>query len=78
MTILDVRSPDEFSQGHVDGAINFDVQLLMRGALPNIPKNEEIVAYCRSGSRSEIAVQILKQHGYLHARNGGGLSDMAG
>lgn len=76
MVILDVREPDEFAAGHVEGAVNYSVQLLLRGILPDIPKDEEVVTYCRSGNRSGMAQSILRQHGFTNVVNAGGLQDM--
>ena len=82
--ILDVRTPHEYDgslgkacdprQGHIPGARNLDVYRLMaqspgkvRAEL-DVPEGSEIVAYCHSGSRSAIAVQVLRALGY-DARN---------
>lgn len=77
---LDVRTPAEFAEGHYPNAINHDVQLLMAGIFPDetlVPKDAEIAVYCRSGGRAGAAEQILHQAGYVHAKNVGGLSDLA-
>jgi Rhodanese-related sulfurtransferase len=72
LTIVDVRQPDEFAQGHIDGAI-----LMPLGNLPNtysnLPKKGKLIVYCRSGHRSAQAVQFLLDHGYSNAvsMNGG-------
>jgi phage shock protein E len=76
MVILDVREADEYAAGHVKGAINYSVRLLEKGSLPEIPKEEEIITYCRSGARSGNAQNILKQNGFENVKNGGGLEDM--
>jgi thiosulfate/3-mercaptopyruvate sulfurtransferase len=84
VTVLDVRSPEEYDgtfgapcdprQGHIPGAINLDVQELVRlsvgelGERLALPEGTEIVAYCHSGSRSAAAVRILASLGY-NARN---------
>lgn len=75
-TIIDVRTPEEFSGQHVPGAINIPLdQLSMRmDEIKEMPK--PIVAYCRSGNRSGMAVGIMKQNGISDAVNGGGISDM--
>lgn len=75
-TILDVRTPAEYNSGHIDGAINIPVdQVASRiDEIKDMPK--PIVAYCRSGNRSGMAVSILKQNGITDAINGGGIDDM--
>lgn len=77
MTIIDVRSKQEYDQQHVDGALWFDVESLIAGQLPPVDKQEEITLYCRSGARSNMAKQLLERHGFSHVANGGGLSHMA-
>jgi len=77
---LDVRTLAEFAEGHYPNAINHDVQLLMAGTFPDeslIPKDAQIAIYCRSGGRAGAAEQVLHQAGYVHAKNVGGLSDLA-
>lgn len=70
--IIDVREPQEYSEGHVDGAINLPPNALMNGAkeLADVPKNAEIIVYCRSGSRSNVAINILRTLGYKNLTNG--------
>lgn len=75
-TLLDVRTPEEFNSDHIEGAINIPVDQLNNRidevkALPT-----PIVAYCRSGNRSGMAVSILKQQGITDVTNGGGIDDM--
>ncbi|MEJ7829832.1 MAG: rhodanese-like domain-containing protein [Segetibacter sp.] len=75
-SIIDVRTPEEFSQGHFPDAINIPLDQVPQ-RLPefrDMPK--PIVAYCRTGNRSGMAVSILKQNGIAEAVNGGGLDDM--
>ena len=84
LPVVDVRTPTEYDgtagqpcdprQGHVPGARNLDVYRLMEmtgeqieGEL-GLPPGGEVVAYCHSGSRSAMAVQILRALGY-EARN---------
>lgn len=75
-TIIDVRTLEEFSAQHVPGAINIPVdQLSTRiDEVRNMPK--PIVAYCRSGNRSGLAVSIMKQNGIADALNGGSIVDI--
>jgi rhodanese-related sulfurtransferase len=61
--LLDVRQPEEFAQGHIQGAV-----LMPLGSLPNsyrqMPKGVKLVVYCRSGHRSAQAVSFLRAQGY--------------
>ena len=72
--LIDVRSPEEFTSGHAEGAINFDVQRLMKGKMPDLAKNVKLKLYCRSGGRAELAKNILEQHGFSDVENLGGLN----
>lgn len=69
---IDVREPYEYETGHVEGAINIPPFDLMRGAheLKGIAKDTPIVLYCHSGSRSNVAMHILKGMGYTNLTNG--------
>ena len=70
--IIDVREPFEFATGHVNGAINIPPSKLMAGdkKLNDIPKDAEIILYCRSGSRSGVSAHIMKSMGYTNITNG--------
>jgi rhodanese-related sulfurtransferase len=70
--IIDVREPFEYASGHVEGAINIPPRDLMNGAkqLSDVPKDTELILYCRSGSRSRTAAMILAQQGYSSIVNG--------
>lgn len=69
---IDVREPEEFMMDHVDGAINIPPGELINNpkSLQVIPKDEEIVLYCISGSRSNASIHILKSFGYTNLANG--------
>ena len=75
-TILDVRTPEEFSGNHYPGAINIPLNELPQRMEEIKAMKQPIVAYCRSGNRSGQAVSILKQNGFTEVYNGGGLDDM--
>ena len=63
--ILDVRSTEEYAEGHIPGAINIPHdQLSSRLAEIGAHKNKEIVLYCRSGRRVGIAADILQAAGF--------------
>lgn len=70
--IIDVREPEEYVTGHVEGALNIPPSELMNGAkqLAKIPKDTEIVLYCRTGSRSNVAISILRSLGFTNLVNG--------
>lgn len=75
-TVIDVRSPQEFAGKHYPNAINIPLEQVPQkiNTIKDMPM--PIIAYCRSGNRSGMAVSILKQSGITDAINGGGLNDL--
>ncbi len=65
--LLDVREAMEWQEGHIPGAIHIPLGQL-RARLSELPREKEIVVYCRSGQRSYYACRILNQRGF-RARN---------
>ncbi|USE35600.1 rhodanese-like domain-containing protein [Endozoicomonas sp. SCSIO W0465] len=75
--LVDVRTPAEYSAGHLTGAINIPFQDIVEGlAQRNIPRETDIVLYCRSGSRSGKAQKALVNVGYQRALNAGGYEQL--
>ena len=66
--ILDVRSPQERSQGYIPGSQLIPIDTIQR-RLAEIPKNRPIVVYCAVGSRSRAAAQGLSRLGYPEVYN---------
>lgn len=63
--ILDVRTPEEFSQGKMEGAINIDFYSAdFEEKINQLDKNKEYLIYCRSGNRSKSAMAIMKELGF--------------
>jgi len=58
LTLLDVRSTEEFAAGHVPGAINIPVDQL-EGRLSELKSGDEIVVYCFAGPRAAAALELL-------------------
>jgi rhodanese-related sulfurtransferase len=69
--VVDVRTPQEFSAGHIPGAVSIPVDEL-RSRLEEIPRGREIVAYCQVGQRGYLATRILRQAGFSASNIGGG------
>ena len=61
--VLDVRSPQEYAEGHVPGAVNVPHDQLA-SRLDEVPKDKDVVLYCRSGRRSALAADVLAANGY--------------
>lgn len=70
--VLDVRSKDEYSCGHIRNSINIPVEQLSNNLSKLKDKNKCIITCCASGMRSASANRILKSNGYLQVYNGGG------
>lgn len=73
--LVDVRTPQEFQTQHLESAINFPLNSI-NVAFNDIDKDREIVVYCRSGNRSGQAERYLKQMGFTHVHNGGGIQEL--
>ena len=74
--ILDVRTREEYDQGHIPGAVlipNTEIEAKAADLLPD--KGQLILVYCRSGRRSKLAAQSLADLGYTNIREFGGILD---
>lgn len=74
--ILDVRTENEFAQGHIPGAIlipDYDIESRAEEELPD--KKQLILVYCRSGRRSKNAAAKLAEMGYINVKEFGGIMD---
>ena len=69
--LVDVRTPQEFCQGHIPGAVNLPVDEL-RQRLDELPRDRQIAVYCQVGQRGYLATRILLQAGFSAANIGGG------
>lgn len=76
--LLDVRSPQEYKEYHLEGSINipvYDITKYIKNIIPN--NNTQIIVYCQSGSRSKEAVNLLEKRGYKNLYNiEGGLDNI--
>ena len=74
--ILDVRSREEYDQGHIPGAILIPDTEIEAKAADLLPDKEQLIlVYCRSGRRSKLAAQSLADLGYTNIREFGGILD---
>ena len=79
VVVLDVRSLEEFEQGHIPGAVllpDTDVRENASSVIPD--KTQIILVYCRSGRRSEGAARVLIELGYTRVYDFGGIADWVG
>ena len=75
-TVVDVRSPWEFGSGHYTGALNIPLEEIPQRIAEFEAFEGPIVLYCKSGNRSGMALNFLKQQGFDNLTNGGGINDM--
>ena len=61
--VLDVRSPEEYAAGHVPGAVNIPYDQ-MASRIAEVPRDKDVVLYCKSGRRAGIAAEALASQGY--------------
>ena len=72
--IVDVRTPEEFADGHYPGAINIPHETILDGLNQlGVTQVTPVILYCRSGNRSGQAEQALREKGFTEATNAGGL-----
>jgi len=77
--ILDVRTPQEFAQGHIPNAINIPNETIGTEEIPQLPNKKQVIfVYCRSGNRSKQAAEKLVQLGYTNVVEFGGIYDWPG
>ena len=64
-TIIDVRTPEEFAEGHIQGALNINVKSeAFVTEIENLSKSDTLLVYCRSGRRSLYAAQVIVSFGF--------------
>ena len=74
--ILDVRTQEEYDQGHIPGAIVISHEEIAEKAEKMLTdKDQLILVYCRSGRRGKIAVEALAELGYTNIKEFGGIID---
>lgn len=70
VVILDVRTSAEFAAGHIEGAINIDVEgMQFESGIAELDKGATIAVYCQSGRRSGIAVDKMSEAGFTSLFN---------
>ncbi|MGM9788169.1 MAG: rhodanese-like domain-containing protein [Candidatus Cryptobacteroides sp.] len=71
VVILDVRTSQEYNEGHIEGSLNIDVnsETFLESVEKEINKNDTLAVYCRSGRRSANACKMLSKAGYKNPFN---------
>lgn len=78
MIILDVRTPEEFSETHVEGSQNIDIfSSEFKDKISKLDRTKTYKVYCRSGNRSGQAEQLMKSLGFKNVENIGSVSQAA-
>jgi rhodanese-related sulfurtransferase len=76
--VIDVRTDAEFAEGHVQGAINLDIENgAFQAKLSSLDKSVGYALYCRSGRRSAIAAELMATAGFTEVRDLGALESAA-
>ena len=77
--ILDVRTQEEYEQGHIPGAVCVPNESIGSGELSALPRKDQLIlVYCRSGNRSKQAAQKLADAGYTNIVEFGGILSWTG
>lgn len=74
--VIDVRTPAEYAEGHLEGAVNIDWQSPdFMTIVSQLPTDGTYVIYCRSGNRSAEAISAMEAEGFTNLTNAGGYAD---
>ena len=74
--LLDVRTPEEFTAGYIEGASNYPLNKIQAGLEPTASKTTKVYVYCRSGNRSAEAKSILEKSGYADVVDLGAINEV--
>lgn len=75
IVLIDVRTPEEYQQGHIEGAVNHDVESgAFADAIASLPTDGRYIVYCRSGNRSAAAMREMIDAGFTEVYDMGGLA----
>ena len=72
--LIDVRTPEEFAEGYIKSA-NLIPVTEIENRLGEIPKDKQVIVYCRSGNRSRTAAEVLVNNGFDKVYDLGGIID---
>ena len=74
--VIDVRTAEEYATGHLEGAMNIDVQAMdFKDQISKLDPNGTYVVYCRSGNRSGQAIEQMSALGFKNLTNGGAVAN---
>lgn len=70
LQLIDVRTPEEYGQGHLKGALNYNINSNdFENQLSNLDKNKPVLVYCLSGGRSSSAAELMAEKGFTEVYN---------
>lgn len=76
IVLIDVRTTEEFAEGHLEGALNLNVEDgTLEEALAGLDPNETYQVYCRSGRRSAIAYDLMVANGFANVTDLGSVEE---
>ena len=79
LTVIDVRTPAEYAEGHLEGATNLDIEGgEFTAAIAELPKDASYMVYCRSGRRSSLAAHAMIDAGFTDVYDLGAITDWMG
>lgn len=76
--LLDVRTPQEYREGHIPGSKNVPLQTIEQISSVTAKKDTPLFVYCHSGGRSRQAADFLTHMGYTNVKNSGGIMSYTG
>ncbi len=76
--LLDVRTEDEYKEGHIPGSVNLPLQVFIKISEVVPDKDTPLYVYCRSGARSKKAATAFSKLGYSKVKDLGGIINYSG
>ena len=73
--VIDVRTPEEFASGHLDGAVNINWEGEFTAVIGELPTDGEYLLYCRSGNRAGQAEAFMESNGFTDVTNLGSVQE---
>lgn len=74
--LIDVRSDKEVEEKACKSAIHWDVDQMIQGRFPDIPKEKPTFTFCRAGNRSSVAQSMMSAEGFTDVHNLGGMHNV--
>ncbi|HAB65892.1 MAG TPA: rhodanese-like domain-containing protein [Firmicutes bacterium] len=72
--LIDVRTKEEYAEGHLEGAVNIEYRELI-DKLKDVDKNTNIIVYCKTGNRSDLSYNELKNSGFVNVYDLGSIKN---